>query len=110
MNTTRLLGGFESLLILAVLRLGKDAYGVTIRQELLDRTGKDVAVGAIYTGMERLKRKGLVESWLGDPTPERGGRAKRFYRVTAKGVAVLNDTQRAMRKLASGLKLARGVA
>jgi len=110
MEPNRLLGGFESLLMLAVLRLGDEAYGVTIRQELLDRTGKDVAVGAIYTGMDRLKRKGFVESWLGDPTPERGGRAKRFYRVTAKGVAVLNETQSAMRKLASGLKLARGVA
>ena len=110
MDTKRLPGGFETLLMLAVLRLGENAYGVTIREELLDKAGKDVAVGAIYTGLERLARKGYVQSRLGDPTPERGGRAKRFYRLTAAGSNVLIDTQRAMRRLSSGLKLARGVA
>lgn len=108
MNTNRLPGGFETLLMLAVLRLGENAYGVTIRQELLDKAGKDVAVGAIYTGLERLARKGYVQSRLGDPTPERGGRAKRFYRLTGGGVKVLNETQSAMRKLSAGLKLAGG--
>ena len=110
MDNYRLLGGFESLLLLTVLRLGERAYGVTIRQELLDRTGKDVAVGAIYTGLGRLERKGLVESWQGEATAERGGRAKRFYRVTAAGLQAFNDTQRAMRGLLDGLDLGEGGA
>ena len=110
LENNRLLGGFECLLLLAVLRLGDQAYGVTIRQELIERAGKDVAVGAIYTGLERLSRKGLVESWQGEPTAERGGRAKRFYRVTATGLQVLNETQRAWQGLIEGLDLAGGDA
>ena len=105
MNNRRLLGGFESLLLLSVLRLGERAYGVTIRQELIEKAGKDVAVGAIYTGLDRLAKKGLVESWRGEPTAERGGRAKRFYRVTAAGVQALNHKQRAMKGLLNGLDL-----
>jgi len=103
----RLLGGFESLLLLAILRLGERAYGVTIRQELLDQADKDVAIGAIYTGLDRLEQKGFVESWLGEPTAERGGRAKRFYRVTATGLSAFNDTQRAIQGLLEGLNLIR---
>ena len=83
MEDIRLFGGFESLLLLAVLRLGERAYGVTIRQELLARAKTDFAMGAIYTGLSRLERKGFVESWLGEPTAERGGRAKRFYRTAS---------------------------
>lgn len=105
MKNSRLLGGFESLLLLAILRLGEQAYGVTIRQELLERTQKDVAVGAIYTGLDRLEQKGFVESWLGEPTAERGGRAKRFYRVTASGLRAFNDTQHAIQDMLSGLDL-----
>jgi DNA-binding PadR family transcriptional regulator len=101
----RLLGGFETLLLLAVIRLDGLAYGVTVRDELKEQAGKDVAVGAIYTGLDRLEQRGLVESWAGDPTPERGGRAKRFYRVTANGIRAIKDTQTAIRKLSSGLKL-----
>ena len=101
----QLLGGFESLLLLAILRLGERAYGVTIRQELLDQADKDVAVGAIYTGLDRLEQKGFVESWLGEPTAERGGRAKRFYRVTASGLRAFNDTQHAIQDMLSGLDL-----
>jgi PadR family transcriptional regulator PadR len=105
MRDQRLLGGFETLLLLAVIRLDKLAYGVTVREELKREAGKDVAVGAIYTGLDRLEQKGFVESWSGDPTPERGGRAKRFYRVTASGVRALKETQNAIRKLSSGLTL-----
>jgi len=105
MNNSRLLGGFESLLLLAIVRLGEQAYGVTIRQEFLERTQKDVAVGAIYTGLDRLEQKGFVESWLGEPTAERGGRAKRFYRVTASGLRAFNDTQHAIQDMLSGLDL-----
>jgi len=105
MKNTRLLGGFESLLLLAILRLGEQAYGVTIRQELLEKAQKDVAIGAIYTGLERLEQKGFVESWLGEPTAERGGRAKRFYRVTASGLKAFNDTQHAIQDMRYGLDL-----
>ena len=106
MEDVRLLGGFESLLLLAVLRLGERAYGVTIRQELLERAKTDFAIGAIYTGLSRLERKGFVESWLGEPTAESGGRAKRFYRLTATGVDVLNQSQRLVQGMLEGLTLA----
>lgn len=106
MENIRLLGGFEYLLLLSVLRLGERAYGVTIRQELLERANTDFAIGAIYTGLSRLERKGFVESWLGEPTAERGGRAKRFYRVTADGVDAVNATQRAVEGMLDGLTLA----
>jgi DNA-binding PadR family transcriptional regulator len=99
----RVLGGFESLLLLAIMRLGDEAYGVTIRRELLNAAQKDVTVGAIYTSLSRLEQKGLVESWLGDATATRGGRAKRFYHLTASGADALNDTRRAFERLLEGL-------
>jgi PadR family transcriptional regulator, regulatory protein PadR len=105
MSSERLLGGFETLLLLAVIRLDDRAYGVTVQEELKREAGRDVAVGAIYTGLDRLEQKGFVESWSGDPTPERGGRAKRFYRVTARGIRAIRETQNAIRKLSSGLTL-----
>jgi len=98
------------MLLLAVMRLGENAYGVTIRHELLTKAKKDVAIGAIYTGLERLERKGFVRSWLGEPTSARGGRPKRFYRVTANGRKVLNKTQGAIQGLMVGLDLAGGNA
>lgn len=107
MKKERLLGGFETLLLLAVIRLDGKAYGVTVREELKAHGGKDVAVGAIYTGLDRLEKRGLVESWAGDPTPERGGRAKRFYQVTASGIRAIRETREAIRRLSSGLKLER---
>jgi PadR family transcriptional regulator len=106
----RVLGGFESLVLLAIVRLGERAYGVTIRQELLERANKDIAIGAIYTSLDRLEQKGFVESWVGDPTPERGGRAKRFFRVTAAGLSAFNDTQRAVEGMLDGLDLQKGDA
>jgi DNA-binding PadR family transcriptional regulator len=104
MATSNILGGFENLLLLAILRLGERAYGVTIRLELLDVAGRDVAVGAIYTGLDRLQQKGFVESWNGEPTSERGGRAKKFYRVTPAGKQALKETHRALQQLAAGLE------
>ena len=71
------LGEFEQVILLAIVRLRDDAYGVTIRAELADRTGRRVAPGAIYTALERLETKGLITSRMTDPTPQRGGRAKR---------------------------------
>ena len=102
----RNLGSLEAILMLAVLRLGDDAYGVSIRHELLRCAKKDVAIGAIYTAFERLERKRLVESWLGNPTAVRGGRAKRYYRLTPRGLKLLNETQRAIQGLMVGLNLA----
>jgi DNA-binding PadR family transcriptional regulator len=93
------LGRFEHFLLLAVLRLGDDAYGMTIRRELAQHTGREVAVGAIYTALARLEARGLVQSRLGDPTPERGGRAKRYYRVLAAGKKALDRTQSALIRL-----------
>src|SRR5690348_11391479 len=104
MNGNRLLGGFENLLLLAILRLDDRAYGVAIRQELIHEADKDVAIGAIYTGLDRLEQKGFVKSWSGEPTPERGGRAKKFYRVTAQGRKALEETHRMIGSLAVGLK------
>ncbi|MEJ2247449.1 MAG: PadR family transcriptional regulator [Acidobacteriota bacterium] len=96
------------MLLLAILRLNDQAYGVTIRHELHVRAKKDVTIGAIYTCLERLEKKGFVESWLGEPTSARGGRAKRYYRVTAKGLKTLNVTYSALKGLMVGLNLAGG--
>jgi PadR family transcriptional regulator PadR len=104
MKTSRLLGGFENLLLLVILRLEDRAYGVSIRHELLAQAEKDVAIGAIYTGLDRLEQKGFVKSWNGDPTPERGGRAKKFYSVTAQGKKALRETHRAVHRLSVGLE------
>jgi DNA-binding PadR family transcriptional regulator len=101
------LGEFEHIVVLALLRLGDRAYGVTVRQEIETRTRRDVSIGAIYATLARLAAKGYVKSHLGDPTPERGGRSKRFFQVTAKGVAAVNRTQGALQRMTEGLDLVR---
>ena len=101
------LGEFEHIVVLALLRLSDQAYGVTVRQEIEVRTGREVSIGAVYATLARLETKGFVRSYLGDPTPERGGRSKRFFRVTAKGLAAVNRTHRALQSMADGLRLAR---
>lgn len=98
------LGRFEHFLLLALLRLGDDAYGMTIRRELAEHTGREVAVGAIYTALARLERRGLVQSWLGEPTEERGGKAKRHYRVLAAGKRALAKTDEALGRLSGDLR------
>jgi DNA-binding PadR family transcriptional regulator len=80
------LGEFELMILLAVIHLGEDAYGVPISQELEGQRGRDVSVGSVYAALERMEGKGLVSSSLGEPTPERGGKAKRFFRVTKEGL------------------------
>lgn len=99
-----MLGSLEQMALLAALHLRDEAYAVTIRQELAERTGKDVARGALYTVLERLEGKGLLASRLGEPTPERGGRAKRYYRVTATGVRELKESKRTIVSLWQGLE------
>ncbi len=101
------LGEFEHIIVLALLRLENQAYGVTVRQEIEFRTEREVSIGAVYATLGRLERKGYVKSRRGDPTPERGGRSKRFFRVTAKGVAAVNRTQRALQSMTEGLGLIR---
>ena len=103
-----MLGEFEQLVLLAVVREGEDAYGVPIRRAIVDRSGRDVSLAAVYKTLTRLEEKGLVTSRLGDPTPQRGGRAKRFFRVTAKGVQAISRAQRAYQRLLQGLTLERG--
>lgn len=98
------LGDFEQLVLLAVLRLGPEAYGVSVIREIGERTGREVAVGAMYTTLERLTRKGLVESRVGDPTPARGGRRKKHYAVTAEGRRALGEAYRALAAMTHGLR------
>lgn len=99
------LGEFEHIVLLALLRLEDRAYGVTVRQEIQLRTNRDVSIGAVYATLDRLETKGYVKSQRGDPTPERGGRSKRFFRVTAAGVAAVNRTHRTLHKMTEGLNL-----
>ena len=101
---TERLGSFEQLLLLALLRLGDDAYGVPIRDEIEERTGRVISPGAIYTALDRLETRGLVRSRLGDPTPERGGKRKRHYRLTARGASAVADAHARLAQMAHGLE------
>jgi DNA-binding PadR family transcriptional regulator len=105
MSSRDYLGEFEHIVVLALMRLGDTAYGVTVRQEIAERIRRDVSVGAIYATLERLEAKGYVTSQLGEPTPERGGRSKRFFRVTTKGVSAVNRTRLALLSMSEGLNL-----
>ena len=99
---------FEQLILLAILRLGDRAYGVTIRTEISERAGRTVAPGALYTTLDRLEDKGLVKARVGEPTPQRGGRAKRFFTVTASGARALARAQHAFQRLLEGLDVLGG--
>jgi PadR family transcriptional regulator PadR len=105
MNPERTLGEFEQIVLLAVLRLGDAAYGVTILDEIAAKTGRNPAPGALYTTLHRMEDKGLVTFRDGSPTPERGGRAKRFVTVTREGRNALASAQSAYRSLLQGLDL-----
>jgi DNA-binding PadR family transcriptional regulator len=97
------LGNFELMVMLVLVRLGENAYGVPICEELEKRTGRDVAIGSVYAALERLEDKGFVSSELGEPTPERGGLAKKYFHVTARGLKEVKETQRSLVKLWHGL-------
>jgi PadR family transcriptional regulator, regulatory protein PadR len=105
MNADCSLGEFEQITILAILRLGDEAYGVSIRREIVACARRNVSPGALYTTLDRLEKKGAVVSREGAPTPERGGRAKRFYAVTAAGKGQLVEAQRSFQRLLKGLGL-----
>jgi PadR family transcriptional regulator, regulatory protein PadR len=100
---SRSLGEFEQLLLFAIMRLGNDAYGARIREEIEERTGKAPSAGAIYTGLERLQARGLVSSAVGEATPVRGGRRKKYYRLEAGGAAALQQTWKNVTGMADGL-------
>ena len=99
-----ILGGFQQLVMLAVLRLGDEAYGARLQLELDEIAGRTVSISTVYVTMERLERKGLVASWLADPTPVRGGRSKRFYQLTDEGVLALQEAREALDKMWDGLE------
>jgi DNA-binding PadR family transcriptional regulator len=97
------LGEFEHLILLAVLRLREDAYGMRVRREIAERTSRDVSIGAVYATLERLETKGMVSATISDPKPERGGRAKRSFQVTAEGMQAVNRTRHEMENMSEGL-------
>jgi DNA-binding PadR family transcriptional regulator len=98
------LGELEQIVLLAVLRVGPDAYGVPIRQEIKARTGRALTVGALYRTLDRLEEKGYVTSWFGDPTPQRGGRSKRHFRMRAAGRRALTTSRDALAAMWEGLE------
>ena len=98
------LGEFESWVLLSILCLGDEAYAVSIRDEIARCTGRDVSRGSIYITLDRLETKGYLKSRLADPTPERGGRAKRYYELRPRAVEALKDSRRALVALWRGLE------
>jgi DNA-binding PadR family transcriptional regulator len=99
------LGEFEQIVLLAILRLGDDAYGVPIRQEIEEKTGRALTVGALYRTLDRLEDKGYVGSWFSDPTPERGGRSKRYFRLRTPGVRALGESREALDAMWQGVDI-----
>jgi PadR family transcriptional regulator, regulatory protein PadR len=97
------IGEFEQLVLIALIRLRERAYSVAIRHEIAERTGRDVSLGAVYKTLERLEIKGYVSTSVGDPTPERGGRRKKFFHIEPAGARVLDDSLRALQRMTAGL-------
>jgi DNA-binding PadR family transcriptional regulator len=104
LKSTSPLGDFEQLVLFGVLRLGEEAYGAAIRQEIHARSGRDVSINAVYTTLDRLEIKGLLRSWVGDPTPQRGGRRRKFYGLRPSGVAALRQAYHALTAMADGFE------
>lgn len=105
MHSPGTLGEFEHIVLLAILHLGEEVYGVPIVEEIRRRTSRDVAPAAVHITLRRLERKGLVTSWLGDPTPERGGKARRYVKVTRAGVESLRAARKVIDQMWHGLDL-----
>ncbi len=101
-----MLGEFEYLLLSAAARLGDNAYGAAIRQEIEGATESRCSIGALYTTLDRLEAKGLLKTWMGDPTPQRGGRPKRMVRVTGKGVQEARGFYNAVKRASRGVSWA----
>lgn len=100
------LGEFEQLVLLAILRLGNEVYGVPIVEEIESRTGRRVGRAAVYVTLRRLEKKGLISSWMGAPTEERGGKARRLVKVRGEGQALLRESRGAMDRMWEGLEVA----
>jgi DNA-binding PadR family transcriptional regulator len=100
------LGEFEQLVLLALLRLRDDGYGVAVQREIQRRTGRRIAFGSVYAALARLETKGLATSRLGDPTPERGGRRKKYFTILPAGRRAVERTVRAMRRMTQGIDAA----
>jgi len=98
-----MLGEFEYLMLTAAARLGDEAYGAAIRQEIEDATGNPCSLGALYTTLDRLEAKGFIKTWMGAPTPQRGGRPKRMVRVTAKGIQAATAFYDAVKRVSRGV-------
>jgi len=98
------LGEFEQMVLLSIVQLGDEAYGVKIREEIEARTGRDVARGALYTTLDRIEAKGLVTSVTGDSTAERGGRARRYFSVSPVGMEALRASRKALLNLWTGIE------
>jgi len=98
-------GEFEQVVLLAILRLKDNAYGVTIRQQIRECTGRNPAPGALYNTLDRLEEKSMVRSRMGDPNPQRGGRAKRLFTATPRGIEAVAHAQRGYQKLMESLML-----
>lgn len=99
------LGEFEQIVLLAMARVGDDAYAVSIHDEILQTTGRSVSIPAVYVTLSRLEKKGLVSSWMGEPSPTRGGRAKRHFELSDAGREALEQSRDVLRQLWDGLKL-----
>lgn len=99
----RLLTDFEIMILLAIMRVGDDAYGVTIAREIEQTAGRNVQLPAVYVALDRLEKQGLVRSWVGEATPQRGGRAKKHFALTRAGVGSVQDTRDALTALWSQL-------
>ena len=99
------LGEFEQMVLLSVARLGEEAYGIAILDELTERTGSEAAVASVYAALDRLERRNLVTSAIGAPTPERGGRAKRYFSLLPAGAIALHRSRNALDALWDGLEL-----
>ena len=110
MASREFLGGFELLVLLALIGLGDEAYGVPISQAIEESSGRDVALGSVYLTLDRLEAKGFVSSKLGEPTAVRGGRAKTYFRITAKGLREVRQAQRTLITLWQGVPQLQGGA
>jgi DNA-binding PadR family transcriptional regulator len=104
MTATEYVGEFEQLVLLALLRLGRDAYGATIRTEIQGRGSRPVSISAVYTTLDRLERKGLVRSRLGPPTPQRGGKRKRHFELLVPGLRALRHSHDTLKRMTDGLE------
>ena len=110
MGQDKFIGEMEHMVLLAVLRLNEQAYGSQIRQCLADTADRDISIGALYTTLERLEQKGLLKSRLGEATAERGGRAKKYFAITAEGQQALNRSKQALDRLWQGLASKQGAS